>query len=199
MARLSHTDLYKIKKTILKEFYGDSEEKFNKRKSEIAEKNREYVMAPLQQWLSKIPNNLLSRNPTYELYVNYNTDQPDKSKSLKEVWEFKSQLMSTINPAQEIYRRTLPVGNIVPELRLEVANLCEDILKIHKEKKELSEFLDTTTEQYRGSLQLRKIWPATLHKYLPAESSKTTKARLVAASAPTFIHQRLATNLLEKP
>ena len=53
--------------------------------------------------------------------------------------------------------------------------MCEEILKLNKEKADMSNYLADTTRRYKGSVQLRKIWPGSLHKYLPPEPVKIPK------------------------
>ena len=57
-----------------------------------------------------------------------------------------------------------------------------------------------TTQNQTGSKQLREAWPPHLHKYLPAEPIKVgKKAKPVIQNpdVPTFLKDRLTTNLLE--
>ena len=67
----------------------------------------------------------------------------------------------------------------------------------------MSNYLTKTTEKYTGSLQLRKVWEPSLHKYLPKEPVKVSRpkpAKKVVTPDPTtpvFLKNRMTTNLLE--
>ena len=73
-------------------------------------------------------------------------------------------------------------------------------LKLRKEKGELERYLYETTKNNTGSKQLKKVWPEHLHKYLPAEPvkiGKKVKPVIQNPDVPTFLKERLTTNLLE--
>lgn len=212
MARLSYGELSDIKRKILRDLYSTNENALAERKKEIAGENRELAMKPLWSLINQLPNELFHKNATYELFINYNFKDTDKNNRLSEIWQYRgnpTQADSQINPPLDYSRPSKSrKTNLVPALQQKAAELCEDIIKLRNEKNELSKYLDTTTESYTGSLQLRKIWPSNLHKYLPAEplpkpkklstntAIKTKKG--ITITAPTFISQRLTSNLLEK-
>ena len=84
--------------------------------------------------------------------------------------------------------------------------LFERILELRAEKKEQSDYLIETTTLESGSLQLRKTWPASLHKYLPPEPIKlpkkskgtgTNKTEVYKPKVPDSLNTRLTENLLE--
>ena len=217
MARLGSGKIHTIINKILRDLYSAGEAELLIRKGDIAKRNRVCVMAPLLQWINKLPLNLFRKNITYQLHINYETKTnipEEEVKILNEIWEYTSKSenpLDSINPEHfGLYRSDPREGNLAPELQAVTKDLCEDILKLKTEKEELERYLRTTTNNYSGTIQLRKIWPASLHKYLPAEplkqdrprklSSKTTVKtdKGVVVTPPTFIKQRLATNLLEK-
>ena len=64
----------------------------------------------------------------------------------------------------------------------------------------MEQYLVETTRMYKGSLQLRKVWDPSLHKYLPKEPVKTPKKSAQIKEdpvSPTFLKNRMTTNLLE--
>lgn len=203
MARLGTGKIYKIKQAILDNFYLAAETKLTERKQEIAKENREYVMQPLQQFITELPGNLFKRDAIYQLFINYNSSNKDESQRLVEIWEYDTDNERSINPytmyeQEYLNSKKKKPTNLVAELAGKAKQLCEDVIVLRNEKKELSDYLDTTTSKYTGSLQLRKIWPTNLHKYLPVETPKDTPKKIEIAS-PSFINTRLATNLLENP
>ena len=80
------------------------------------------------------------------------------------------------------------------------------MLALRAEREEQKRYLDKTTQMYTGSLQLRKEWPTSLHKYLPNEKVVVRKIRNATTgklvkpekvAVPTSLNTRLTTNLLE--
>jgi hypothetical protein len=202
MARLSWYELKGIKEKILEDLYGALEEKLMTRRIEIAKKNREYVMAPLQQFIDQIPENLFSVNTCYQVFIKYKPAINDHTKyALQEIWEYK-QTKNVINP-DPIFLGNLKhaKSNLDRRLQDSAAELCEEIIALNTEKGKMKNFLDTTTDTYSGSLQLKKVWPESLHKYFPPEpvksSKKKTKTKIISPPEPDFLKNRLTTNLLE--
>lgn len=202
MARLGHNTLYNIKNRILKDLYGTQETDFDLRRIEIAEANRILVMEPLQSIIAQLPENLFARSSRYQLFISYKLDITDLSQGVCEVWEYDSTDSHDINPA---YRHAYSngkrhlheyPGNLDIRLGPRAAELCEEIMVLNAEKRKMEEFIDTTTKQYSGSLQLRKVWPESLHKYLPTEATKS-KTKIIKATAPDFLNARLTNNLIE--
>ena len=66
-------------------------------------------------------------------------------------------------------------------------------------------FITDTFDVTTGSKQIRRMWPESLHKYLPAEPvpvkrQKNSQGKLVLPTiiAPSQLKTRLVNNLLEK-
>ena len=218
MARLGYGELQGIKRNILADLYGSAEEALELRKTSISAQNRAYVMEPLQELINQLPENLFNKESRYHLFISYKpvevedrAQYTDDSESdqfrVNQVWESRLESSYAINPATNYYGNphTQPT-NLDPRLHEEAAALCEDILTLRIEKNELRKFIQDTTDKYTGSKQLREVWPTTLHRFLPAEPPpkprvpRTKKEKVISPDpvAPTFIKQRLTTNLLEK-
>jgi len=197
MARLSQWQITEITNKILDDLYLSNEEKLDKRKAELARKNREIMLAPLNQWIAKLPKELLNTEKTYRLAISYNMNSPIKKMQLQTKWEttFPNPV---VNPPYLRYYSKFPKTNLVPELYEEAGQLCKDIIALRNEKQELTDYLKETTSNYSGSIQLRKVWPETLHKYLPVDNDKKTYKGKTIKTPPAFIPTRLVSNLLEK-
>ncbi len=203
--RLSWHDIRAIKNKILEDMYGAAEEDFEERKTAIAKQNREYYLAPMQHLLDQLPIEILSRDCAFGVTIKYAPNPNDPGTCVSGVWKYFTDTFC-INPHYvDSYGnlRTLHI-ELNPRLYAITAKLCNEILVIEAERKELLNYLNITTEKYSGSVQLKQIWPATLHKYLPPEppkvkKKKKTTTKLVTAdpSIPEFIPIRLTTNLLE--
>ena len=120
--------------------------------------------------------------------------QPDFTK-MGELWTYRFE-SKLANPPKDNYEGE----PLHPDLYPETAQLCEEILKLRKEKKEMKDYLIQTMRKYTGSKQLKKVWDESLHKYLPAEPVKgPRKAKVEPETVPTpdFLKTRMTTNLLE--
>ena len=93
---------------------------------------------------------------------------------------------------------------IEPELEDEAAVLCEHILETLLHKYETEQYLSKTMDENQGTKGLKEIWPASLHKFLPAERNikraprtKKEKKERVVHEVPSHISTQMTVNLLE--
>ena len=205
MARMSSYELSRITDKILLDLYGKQEEKLNKQKLIIAEKNREYFIEPLIPFIEKLPIALFRRELTHQTIIKYKLDKKDPKAGICHIWEYKCKdkfnyinlptIYARVDSENENVNREY-VSNLDSRLYDETAKLCEEIITLRAERRKMKKYLDETTTKYSGSKQLRKIWPHTLHKYLPAEVLKSTPKK-IEIEQPDFINTRLTNNLLE--
>tara|TARA_R110000787_G_scaffold1815_1_gene7700 strand:- start:4007 stop:4630 length:624 start_codon:yes stop_codon:yes gene_type:complete len=205
MARLGNGELRQIVNKILKELYHIAKEQHNQRKAEIAKQNREYFMEPLLDKLAEIPSQLLQNNPTYQLFIKYKVDPTNAHAGIDDVWEHTCKDAKAVNPTLSYgYTNRPTTGNLDTRLEEVTAVLCEEIIDLRTEEQEMSQFLIDSTNRYKGTIQLRKVWPPSLHKYLPVEVKRTraprTKQEKIGSPdpvAPLSIKSRMTSNLLE--
>tara|TARA_Y100001951_G_C11265909_1_gene255507 strand:+ start:188 stop:811 length:624 start_codon:yes stop_codon:yes gene_type:complete len=204
--RIGTYDLRNIKAKILTDLYLTTEKELTKRRVAIAKQNREYYLKPVQHLLDQLPIEMVSHDTEYVLRIKYTPKTENIKEIVDERWEYKTD-KPVINPqsytSSHSYSRS-PENTLDPRLYDVTAKLCNDIIAVRTEKEELEQFLSTTTNKYKGSLQLRKIWPESLHKYLPTEpikipkqSRSKVKNTTVDPAIPTSLNTRLTTNLLE--
>ena len=204
--RIGDYELRNIRNRVLSDLYGKSEEKLKERKTAIAKQSRELYLKPIQYLLDQLPEEMVSRNDEYFVRVKY-TPNTDKTEiMIDEKWGYKSD-QPLVNPKEYnkggSYYSNAPENTLHPRLQESAAELCNDILALRIEKQKMSEYLVNTTNKYTGSRQLRKIWEPSLHKYLPKEPIRVPKqksAKKVSTPdpvAPTFLKNRMTTNLLE--
>ena len=200
MARLSQYEIGKIRNTILKDLYGKAEETFELRKTVIAERNRQLYLQPIQHLLDQIPEEMVAHFNYYGVKIQYKSAPDMDNFEIAEEWQCHSKTPIP-NPTTTGHYPDNIAGTLHPKLQQETAVLCNEILAINNEKSELAKFIDDSTSKYTGSIQLRKVWPESLHKYLPAEKhtdrSANKKATTPDPVAPTTIQNRMTTNLLE--
>lgn len=204
MARLAGYELTTIKSKILKDLYGEAEKALNIRRVEITKQNRQYYLEPLKPIFDKLPPEMIPLHSDYHLKINYNARPVDTGPSVIEIWKYKSDT-PIINPhdiSQQYGHISMAIATLDNRLKSVAAKLCKDILALQLEKDTMYTFLEQTTNKYSGSLQLRKIWPETLHHYLPKELARTKNGNSSKETAPVFItptdlKTRLTTNLLE--
>jgi len=197
-----------IKGKILSDLYDTPTEALKVRRTQIAERNRNYYMEPYLMLMGQLPDDLIAKERKFVVKIRYNVDAIDKTKSLKEEWTYISDkpLPNPVNGSGGYYS-TNPVSQPLDcRLIKDAATLSEDILSFNSEYSDLNEYITDTFAKWSGTVQLRKIWPASLHKYLPAEPPKKPKALSIPkikketpemVEAPATLNTRLTTNLLE--
>tara|TARA_R110002020_G_scaffold133997_2_gene299008 strand:- start:554 stop:1183 length:630 start_codon:yes stop_codon:yes gene_type:complete len=206
--RIGDYDLRNIREKILTDLYGKSEEKFEKRKEEIAKQNREYFIEPLMSTIVSLPIELIAHTNQYSVKIKYTSPSADKKENpdIIENWGFRSNkpIPNPKDPSKNSgsYYESIPDQPLDPRLHDITAQLCEEILKLQIEKSQMSNYLADTTRRYKGSIQLRKVWPESLHKYLPPEPVKIPKKSKEKISKddpeiPDHLTHRLTENLLE--
>jgi len=204
--RIGSYELQKIRTKIAEDVYNALEEAIKKRKTRIAQQNRDLWLKPFLHLLDQLPKEMVTRCKEYYVKITYmptNLDllEKDSSRGIDEKWEYRADtpIVNPINDSSTGYAYATE-NELHPELQTVADKLCDDILKIRKEKTELQRYLYETTKNQTGSKQLRETWPPHLHKYLPAEPVKVgKKAKPVIQNpeVPTFLKERLTTNLLE--
>jgi len=205
--RIGQWELRGIRDKILNDLYDKPEKDLASRKARIAEQNREYFLEPFMSTLSTLPDALIAHNKEYNLQINYGNDL-DENKKVKEIWAYRSDkpLINPMIPAESYYNQ-IPAQPLDTRLHEVAEILCKDILHIRAERAAMSEYLITTTERESGSLQLRKTWPESLHRFLPAEPVKvprkstgtgTQKVEVDKPVVPDSLNIRLTENLLEE-
>ena len=206
--RLAWNELNNIKNKILEDLYGEYEKDFVKRRIKIAQRNREYYLEPLKPIFDKLPPEMIPRHKGYSLSIKYRKIPNGPGHALSEIWSYNSTIpiINPQEPTQQYGQIAKSTGILDSRLYKDAAELCNEILAIQAEKADMEEYLKTSTKNHTGSLQLRKIWPESLHSYLPIEpvklpkmrAEKKLKATKPAFSVPTVLKKRQTTNLLEK-
>ena len=196
--RLGSYDLQQIVNKILDDLYGFMQKELDVRKEGIAKRNRELWLKKYQHLLDQLPEAMVTRHNDYYVKIKY---IPDGTTALvDEKWAYRSD-NPIINPVEDGTYGDTPAKNpLHPDLETDTAVLCNDILKYQEERGSMKDYLQETTRMYKGSLQLRKVWDESLHKYLPPEPVKVKRKKAdekVAPDTPTFLKERMTTNLLE--
>jgi hypothetical protein len=220
--RIGSWELQSIRNKILRDLYSPEEEKHNKRKTEIVRKNREYYIDPFLQIALSLPEELIDEHKDFVTEIKYSSptieklecgtgDHGDTSKfTVNESWTYSNDV-AVINPVKKGnttgYSQNQPAPQpLDPRLKDITDQLCEEIIALSIKRKETHDYLVATTHKYTGSLQLRKEWPASFHKYLPPEPIKVAKpakeTKKVAVdlhdmALPDHIHETMTNNLLE--
>ena len=194
--RISQHNIWNIKKNILSDLYGVHLDKIDKEKEVFLRKNLALEYAPYTEYITKIPDHLLNYGYKYSVKIIYKKDDPINR--YNETWEVS--LKDT-----EVAPITSKNYTVYPSLYSEVAGIIEREQEIKKEKREMDIFISNTFEVTTGSKQIRKMWPESLHKYLPTEPipvkrQKNSQGKLVlpTITAPSQLNTRLVNNLLEK-
>lgn len=196
--RISEHNRYMIKKTILSDLYGSHQDKLEKEKEAFLRKNLALEFAPYTEYIAKIPDHLLNVGYRYSVRVTYKKNDPENRYS--DSWGVS--LSSDAKVPRQISGKEYVVH---PSLYAEVASIIEKEQVLNKESKEMENFIANTFSITTGSKQIRKMWPESLHKYLPAEPAPVKRQRdskgkvvLPTITAPSQLQTRLVNNLLEK-
>ena len=194
--RISQHSIWNIKKNILTDLYGVHLDKINKEKEVFLRKNLALEYTPYTEYTAKIPDYLLNYGYKYSVKIIYKKNDPINH--YNQTWSVS--LKNKEHSPQEDKDYT-----VHPSLYSEVAAIIEKEQKIEKEKREMEIFITDTFDVTTGSKQIRRMWPESLHKYLPTEpvpvkKQKNSKGKLVlpTITAPSQLNTRLVNNLLEK-
>ncbi len=194
--RISEHNRWNIRKNILSDLYGLHLDKINNKKEVFLRKNLALEYAPYTEYIAKIPDHLLNYGYKYSVKVIYKKDDPINRYSQTWSVSLKDSEAAPITEKDYI---------VYPSLYTEVAAIIEREQEIKKEKGEMDAFISNTFDVTTGSKQIRRMWPESLHKYLPAEPilvkrQKNSKGKLVlpTITAPSQLKTRLVNNLLEK-
>ena len=194
--RIAQHTIWNIKKNILSDLYVTHLDKIDDEKEIFLRKNLALEYAPYTEYITKIPDHLLNYGYKYSVKIIYKKDDPINR--YNETWEVS--LKDT-----EVAPITSKNYTVYPSLYSEVAGIIEREQEIKKEKREMDIFITNTFDITAGSKQIRKMWPESLHKYLPAEPipvkrQKNSQGKLVlpTITAPSQLKTRLVNNLLEK-
>ena len=157
--------------------------------------------APYKEFIAKIPDYLLnyghgSYGHKYAVKVVYKKNDPVNS--YNETWDVHLNDDEAAPISDKKY-------SVHPSLYAEVADIIEREQAIKKEKKEMDNFISQSFDRTTGSKQIRKMWPESLHKYLPKEPEPVKRTRnpenkedLPTITAPSQLKTRLVNNLLEE-
>jgi hypothetical protein len=194
--RISEHNRWNIRKNILSDLYGLHLDKINNKKEVFLRKNLALEYAPYTEYIAKIPDHLLNYGYKYSVKVIYKKDDPINRYSQTWSVSLKDSEAAPITEKDYI---------VYPSLYTEVAAIIEREQEIKKEKGEMDAFISNTFSVTTGSKQIRRMWPESLHKYLPAEPilvkrERNSKGKLVlpTITAPSQLKTRLVNNLLEK-
>lgn len=199
--RISQHKMYNIRKEIMSDLYGAHLKKISEEKEVFLRKNLALEYAPYKEFIAKIPDYLLnyghgSYGHKYAVKVVYKKNDPVNS--YNETWDVHLNDDEAAPISDKKY-------SVHPSLYAEVADIIEREQAIKKEKKEMDNFISQSFDRTTGSKQIRKMWPESLHKYLPKEPEPVKRTRnpkdkedLPAITAPSQLKTRLVNNLLEE-
>jgi len=209
MARIGDYELRNIRNRILDDLYFKREEEFKVRQIAIAKQSRELYLKPYQYLIDQLPVEMISHDRDYQLRVKYTPNEDKSDISVDEKWVYKSET-PIINPVDANSRGSYnQTPENIPDKSLwdVTEQLCKEMLALKAERDEQNHYLLQTTKMYTGSVQLRKAWPESLHKYLPNEPVKPGRkirnaitGKLVKSPDPVVpesLKTRMTTNLLE--
>ena len=219
--RIGSYELREIKNRILKDLYGKREEELTKRRNAIAKQNRKYFLAPLEQYIDQLPEQLITHSNEYMVKIKYHPQQnplfiqdPNEINNVCEddvvteywIYKTKDKIINPVDPkgSSNNYYSKSPEQPLDSRLYDEAIELCKDILVYRKDYQDMNNYLTQTTAANQGSIKLRGVWPSGLHKFLPPEPTKlpkkgkgTKKVVVDTPEVPKNLEIQLTENLLE--
>lgn len=190
-----------LKRTILDALYADIQEELVISRNTLSKRNRDLYLQPYMKYIEQLPTELLSYSTSFVTDVYY--VNPDTGQTLQENWHFYTS-SPVINPSspQNLSVRQKIHKLLAPDAKV----LCDKILEIDAEKEKLDKFLQETLDGCSTRKQLMKVWPTSLHQFLPtppppkAKPKPKTPAKkpLPQVQAPAELATRLTKNLLNK-
>ena len=209
--RISEYEKSNIRHRILDDLYEKTFEELLKRQRKVAKDAFNYALEPYLETLTALPAGLVPRVQAAVVHIKYTSPievHPEFDK-VNEDWRygFNTPQIGFAQTEPYEYGRVTPAAvTLDPRQYEETAELLDELIAIRSEKAKLKKYLHETMSTFSGSLQLKKVWPTTLHKYLPPEPVKTPKAATAKpvkkeapapVVAPIDLKARLTTNLLE--
>lgn len=199
-----------IRRKIINDLYAKSIADIERRQDQLTREAFEYAMEPHRPILAQLPKELCSHVKSAQLHIIYESapDSEGNTQTLNERWvvSFTNAEMGFIDHnSSSMYVHT-PASIKLDKRQYATAHeLIKDTLALREERTKLENYLVETMAEFSGTLQLLKIWPDTLHKYLPPEPERESKPKsakkklvgLVPTAAPIDIKSRLTRNLLE--
>ncbi len=226
--KLGKYQMQGIQQKILENLYDKSESDLEKRKKDLVKRSRDLYIGKIQDLIDKMPIEMVTHSREHSLHIKYQSpshekyaklrdwhsiagrnrfrqevDEGDKIYDICEYWDHTFNV-SIPNPQKNSgYGGTANI-KIEPELEDEAAVLCEHILETQLHKMETELYLRQTMEENQGTKGLKEVWPASLHKFLPAEKiikraprTKKEKKERVVHEVPSHISTQMTVNLLE--
>ena len=226
--KLGRYQMQGIQQKIVNDLYSKRENDLQKRRTELVKKSRDLYIEKIQGILDKMPIEMVTHSTEHSIHIKYKSPNHEKYRLLR-TWHSitGSRYRQEDDPSDKIYdiceywEHTFKVSmpnphcrksgyggpahiEISPELEDEVAVLCEDMLETYLHKMETEVYLKRTMDENQGSKGLKDIWPASLHKFLPAEKiikraprTKKEKKERVVHEVPSHISTQMTVNLLE--
>lgn len=206
--RIGNWELQSIRERILRDLYSTIEEDIKKRKIEIVKQAREYYIEPLMPTLTTLPTEMIQEHKDFVVSIKYSSPNTNNEENdVNESWTYSHniQQFNPVLPGKGTYSYDgAAPQSLDPRLKNVADQLCEEIIAVRKKRKETNDYLVATTNKFTGSLQLRKEWPSSLHKYLPPEPIKvaksakgTQKVAVNNITLPDHVHETMTNNLLE--
>lgn len=184
---------------ILEDLYNNINTDLKQQRVDIAKRNREIQLAPLMIHIDNLPELFKTKDTHYILQIRYKKiKDTDDEYLLHEKWKYSVD-DPIINPVDPEYYYNNPPQKLVKELLPDAAKLCEDILVYQKEYKDMKTYLHTALKECNSTNQLKKVFPESLHKYIPVDTpkAKSTRTVLSTIAVPDHLSIRQTTNLLE--
>ena len=210
--RLSYQKQHDIKEAILKNLYSQPIQKIDDKKGALVIRNHSEWIKPLMPIINQLPDGMVTCSDTIRLGVPKLDYDTTKISTSEENWDKECHATTWTQYADaKLPIMTKGTGWNVQEIdiplqdgmREEVIALRVEEFQIRQEKKQMEKYLETTMEINNTTTKLRKAFPSTLQKYIPAEPPRKPKQSRLPIDlpdemdVPTNLKQRMTENLLD--
>lgn len=213
--RMSYQKQNDLKDAVLKDLYDAPMQKIADKKGALVLRNHSEWIKPLMPIINQLPHGMVSTSDTIRLEV------PELTLEARELAQITTSEESWDNTCAkttwtQYSDAKLPIMTkgtgwnsqeidipLQDGMREEVIALRLEEYQIDQEKRQMRKYLQTTMEIHNTTTKLRKVFPSTLQKYIPAEPPRKPKQTRLPVdlpdevSVPGNLKQRLTENLLD--
>jgi len=193
--KLSERAKINMKHQMVSEIYQARINKLLTTKEEYIRKNHELYLESINHLLKDVPENLLVKGTSLKMSFTYNEQTIN--------WYATTEKPVICPLKLERYNNTPMDIPMDSSLENSVIPLYEELLDLSSKKDQFEKYLEKVFDTYSGPVQLKKVLPEYLHKYIPLPVARkprkpiAAKSELAEIKVPDFVKEQLVENLLE--
>lgn len=193
--KIGNSEKYSIRRAIIRDIYETAINKLSAQKSEIVKKNHEMYLDNINPFIINVPNSILVKGNRLAMEIT-------NSLNATEVWNAHvDKEVITPGTVNDYGVRPIPVS-AYPVFQEQIIEIDKEYKDLSEKKEKFDDYLEKVFAAYSGPVQLRKVLPEYLHKYIPVSPPRKARAKQVKPekpniTAPDFVKEQLVENMLE--